>query len=77
MLSESPSQSKQSCFFDIYSQLDEKHCFLTLANAIDWNEPQESFEPFYNSSDRPAKPVRLMCGLLILKQMYNFSDENV
>ena len=38
------------------------------------NEP----ENFYNSDyGRPAKPIRLMVSLLILKQMYNESDETV
>ena len=36
-----------------------------------------TLRPLYAASGRPAKPVRLMVGLLILKQLENLSDERV
>jgi len=32
---------------------------------------------YYSEEGRPAKPVRLMVGMLLLKQMYDQSDEDV
>lgn len=31
----------------------------------------------HSDNDRPAKPIRLMCGLLILKHLRSISDESV
>ena len=31
----------------------------------------------YSSAGRPAKPIRLMCGLMVLKQMNNLSDQSI
>ena len=36
---------------------------------------KEAFGEYYSEEGRPAKPVRLMVGLLFLKQMYDQSDE--
>jgi IS5 family transposase len=48
-----------------------------LANKIDWQQFETDFAPLYSSIGTPAKPIRLMIGLLILKQVYNLSDETV
>ena len=58
--------------------LDRKHGLYKLANKIDWNVFERAFSPLYISGkDRPAKPIRLMVGLLILKHLRNVSDEVV
>ena len=39
---------------------------------------ENAFSPLYCSTNgRPAHPIRLMCGLLILKHLRNVSDEMV
>ena len=38
---------------------------------------ERNYRPLYAASGRPGKPVRLMVGLLILKQLENLSDERV
>jgi len=39
---------------------------------------EQSFAPLYSKDNgRMAKPIRLMMGLLILKQLRNVSDESV
>ena len=49
-----------------------------LADKIDWQRFEASFSPLYSADNgRPAKPIRLMCGLLILKHVRNLSDESV
>ena len=49
-----------------------------LAHKIDWDLFEREFSPLYCLDvGRPAKPIRLMVGLLILKQIRNISDESV
>ncbi len=48
-----------------------------LANRIPWELFEEGFIKFYSDKGRTAKPIRLMVGLLILKQVEDLSDEVV
>ena len=77
MLSKSPADLAQTSFFDVFSQLDSDDPLLALAKAINWFELDSAFADLYSDKGRGAKPIRLMCGLLILKQLYNLSDESV
>jgi len=77
MLSDSPNTHPQSSVFDIVSQLDVNHPLLALGEALDWHSLEEEFSVLYSDRGRSAKPIRLMCGLLILKQLENLSDESV
>ncbi len=56
--------------------LDSNDPLVALADIISWAQFDESFEKYYSDNGRPAKPIRLMVGLLILKQLENLSDEN-
>ena len=39
---------------------------------------ETAFQPLYcQDNGRPGKPIRLMCGLLILKHLRNLSDESL
>ena len=67
-----------SLFSSLTDQLNPRHPLYLLANKIDWQRFESSFSPLYSSDNgRPAKPIRLMCGLLILKHVRNLSDESV
>lgn len=77
MRSQSPSNLPQSSFFDITQQLDPSEPLLALARAIPWSDLEREFSELYSDKGRGAKPIRLMCGLLMLKQLYNLSDEAV
>lgn len=57
--------------------LDSQDPLVALADTIDWSKYEKAFEKFYSKDGRPAKPIRLMVGLLLLKQLENLSDENV
>jgi len=57
--------------------LDSNDPLIALADTINWKQFDESFTKYYSKEGRPAKPIRLMVGLLILKQLENLSDENV
>ena len=74
--SENPQQSHlfQANLSDF---INPCHQLCALAQAIDWEEFEADFASFYSTVGCPAKPVRLMVGLLILKQVYNLGDETV
>ena len=57
--------------------LDSNDPLVALADTINWGQFDDSFEKYYSDKGRPAKPIRLMVGLLILKQLENLSDENI
>ena len=63
------------------SSLDEllnpKHELYLLANAIDWDYFDREFAIFYSDHGYPAHSIRLMVSLLILKSIYNLSDEKL
>src|SRR5580704_14725293 len=59
-------------------QLSNKHPLYLLADRINWSLFEESFKKHYREDfGRPAKPIRLMVALLMLKHIRNLSDESV
>ena len=63
---------------DLLFQLDPADPLLKLSTVIPWHEFDEAFGVHYTeSTGAPSKPIRLMVGLLILKQLENLSDEAV
>lgn len=77
MLPSSPSDSSQISFFNIVDQLDAAHPLIALSQTLDWSRLEQKLRPLYSDRGRAAKPVRLMSGLLMLKQLYDLSDESV
>jgi IS5 family transposase len=70
--------NQPSLFFSFFDTLNQKHPLFILANRVDWSVFDTAFEPLYCSNNgRPAKPIRLMVGLLMLKHIRNISDESV
>ena len=57
--------------------LDMNDPLIALSNAIDWKIFENEFAGFYSKDGSPAKPIRLMVGLLLLKQLKNLSDEEI
>ncbi len=67
-----------SLFSSLSDLLNSSHPLYKLADKIDWAKFDTAFEPLYSQNNgRPGKPIRLMCGLLILKHLRNLSDESV
>ena len=63
---------------DLLLQLDPSDPLLKLSTVIPWHEFDEAFSVHYTEGvGAPSKPIRLMIGLLILKQLENLSDEAV
>lgn len=78
MLAKQQDRSQHSLFFSLESTLNHKHPLFILANKIDWEMFEREFSPLYcPDNGRPAKPIRLMVGLLILKRVYDLSDESM
>jgi len=78
MLEKSEIDVQSSLFFSLESTLNHKHPLFISAYKIDWELFEKAFPPLYCSDNgRPAKPIRLMVGLLILKHVRNLSDESV
>jgi IS5 family transposase len=79
MKPKTPSHEKQGhlLYPDLVNQLDPKDPLLLLAKQIPWERFEQDFTPLYSSVGRAAKPVRLMIGLLLLKQIENLSDEKI
>jgi IS5 family transposase len=75
------SKKVNSAQFGFYStfeeQLSHKHPLYILANQIRWQIFDEAFAKYYSDEGRPAKPIRLMVSLLMLKHIRNLSDESV
>ena len=58
-------------------QLDPRQPLKQLADPLPWTEFEQAFGKYYNAAGRPAKPVRRLVGLLLLKQRFNQGDESV
>uniref|UniRef100_UPI003217040F IS5 family transposase n=1 Tax=uncultured Draconibacterium sp. TaxID=1573823 RepID=UPI003217040F len=52
-----------------------KHELCILAEQIDWDSIEKEFSVYYSETGRPSVPIRRMVGLLLLKHIYNLSDE--
>ena len=79
MKPKTPLKQQQANFLyqDLIDQLNPKHPLLLLAKKIPWGLFEDEFKLLYAEIGRPAKSIRLMVGLLLLKQLGNLSDERV
>ena len=53
------------------------HELCILSKKIDWDSIEEDFSFYYSDIGRPSVPIRRMVGLLLLKHIYNLSDEAI
>lgn len=78
MKGKSPDPLQQSLLSSALRDiLNPRHPLYQLTGKIPWKEIEEEFSVLYHHSGRPGIPIRLMVALLILKQLYNLSDETV
>jgi IS5 family transposase len=72
------NQKTPSLFSNLSDMLNQSHPLYKLAEKIDWEKFDNAFHSLYcHENGRPGKPIRLMCGLLILKHLRNLSDESI
>ena len=77
LLNTSKTNQQNLFYSQLSDMLDMNDPLIALANAIDWEIFENEFAGFYSKDGCPAKPIRLMVGLLILKQLENLSDESI
>lgn len=78
MLAKQKNINQMGFYSTFEEQLNHKHPLYKLALAINWKVFDETFSKHYSATQgKPAKPIRLMVALLILKQIRNLSDESV
>lgn len=78
MIPKQKATNQHSFFFNFEDTLNQKHPLFILTNKVHWHVFEEAFLPLYSQDKgRPAKPIRLMVGLLMLKHIRNISDESV
>ena len=58
--------------------IDIKHELCLLSKKIDWEKVEEDFSEYYcTDNGRPSIPIRKIVGVILLKRVYNQSDESV
>jgi len=78
MKSEGPRRDQQQFLFQgLEGMLNPQHPLFKLANTYPWAKLEADFAQYYSEMGRPAKTVRRMCALLLLKQMYGLGDETI
>jgi IS5 family transposase len=78
MKGKSPDQNQMNLLQNsLKDMLNPKEELYLLTEKMDWDYFEEAFGFYYIDFGRPAKPIRLMVSLLILKQLHNISDEVV
>ena len=78
MKGKSPNQDQLNLFKPILKQIiNPGHELVILADKYPWAELEKEFSVLYSNTGAPAKPIRLMVGLLLLKQMFNYGDETI
>lgn len=59
------------------SFINMKHELCILAAEIDWDSIEKEFSVYYTDFGRPSIPIRKIVGLVLLRQIYNLSDEAI
>ncbi len=77
MLPKSSDTSQLGFYSTLEEQLSRRHPLYILAGQINWQLFEDSFSNLYSDEGRPAKSIRLMVSLLMLKHLRNLSDESV
>ena len=80
MLSSTPDPSGSDDLFRhrLENIIDLSHDLIRLSRLIDWEGLEQDFSAYYCSDNgRPGAPIRLMTGLLFLKELKGLSDEEV
>ena len=57
--------------------INPHHELVLLSKRIDWQYFEDTFKPYYSDKGAPGVPIRTMVGCLLLKYLYNLSDERI
>jgi IS5 family transposase len=78
MIGKTANQNQRNLFQPLLKDfINMGHELVLLSDKIDWNYFEEDFSIYYSNTGQPAMPIRLMVGSLMLKRIYNLSDERL
>ncbi len=78
MLAKKKDENQLTFNATLEEQINHKHPMYALSKKVDWKKFDIAFEKYYSKTmGAPAKEIRLMVGLLLLKHIRNLSDESV
>lgn len=77
MIGKTPKEHQMSIFeVALESFIDMNHELVLLSKQIDWEAVESEFAEYYCADNgRPSVPIRKMVGMMLLKNIYNLSDE--
>lgn len=77
MLGKTPKNHQVNIFqTPLKNFINMEHELIQLADTIDWDAVEVEFKGYFAELGRPGVPIRKMVGLMLLKSLYNLSDEN-
>lgn len=78
MIGKSSVQNQRNLFSPLLKEfINLNHELALLSDRIDWKYFEDIFSSLYSKTGKPAIPVRLMVGSLMLKRIYNLGDETL
>jgi IS5 family transposase len=79
MIGKTPREHQMTIFeVALESFIDMNHELVLLSKQIDWDAVESEFAQYYCvDNGRPSVPIRKMVGMMLLKNIYNLSDEGV
>ena len=61
----------------IAQYIKENHVLVLLTHKLNWDKLERELSVYYFADNgRPCIPIRKIAGIVILKRMFNESDEN-
>jgi hypothetical protein len=63
--------------FPFGGKLDPENRWLKIAKLIPWDEIECKYKKFFSEKGRPSLDSRLVIGILLLKHMTGFSDDDI
>ena len=78
MIGKTANQNQKNLFKPLLKEfINLQHELVLLADKIDWSYFEKEFSTLYSHTGKPAMPIRLMIGSLMLKRIYNLGDETL
>ena len=56
--------------------IDASHELCKLARKADWEKAEKEFAGYYSQKGAPSIPIRIIAGIMLLKQVYRYGDKN-
>jgi IS5 family transposase len=78
MMKKKQPEAQLGFYSTFEEQLNHQHPLYILAKQMDWSIFENTFSKHYSPTmGAPAKPIRRMVGLIVLKHIRNLSDESI